>query len=309
MLEMPVPPVPVFDESIEAVAARIQKLVGKVPCQRNFDKAFGDIAKLLSHDEERRKNAWSYDKPKYETGIERRRLLILNSIFLAVCALSCKASMNTSKYGVDDLDRRGIVVTVGSQHVYFTLEQPVLKARYDRPDPNGTTLTLAFGSRGNPTSPDLIWKDTDNLKLEAHLRDIVIAILLQAEKQHRQAAVRHREWIIERKAEIQKALERERIDKNAKSANVRSDRRKREWKRCFDRLPTCKRLKPFEHMCKPCATGPRSFQPLNQSCNCGRIGRSRRPTASIQASRQDFSGKSPYESVIPTQHLLMNPTS
>jgi len=169
LLEMPVPPVPVFDESIEAVTARIQKLVGKVPSQRDFDKAFGDIAKLLSHDEEWRKSAWSYDKPRYESGIERRRLLMLNSIFLAVHALGCKAGMNTSKYGLDDLERRGIVVTVGNQHVYFTLEQPVLKGRYDRPDPDGTTLTLAFGSRGHPTSPDLIWKDADKTKLEAHL--------------------------------------------------------------------------------------------------------------------------------------------
>jgi len=157
---MPVPPMPVFDESIEAVSARIQKLVGKVPCQKNFDKAFGDVAKLLSHDEERRKSALSYDKPRYESGIERRRLLILNSIFLAVHALGCKAHMNTSKYGIDDLDRRGITIGVGSRHVHFTLEQSILKGRYDRPDPDDTTLTLAFGSRGHPTPAKQRWKPT-----------------------------------------------------------------------------------------------------------------------------------------------------
>ena len=54
MLEMPVPPIPVFDESIEELTGRVQKMVGKVPCQRNFDKAFGGVAKLLSHDDERR---------------------------------------------------------------------------------------------------------------------------------------------------------------------------------------------------------------------------------------------------------------
>lgn len=221
LLEMPVPPVPVFDESIEAVTARIQKLVGKVPCQKNFDKAFGDVAKLLSHDEERRKSALSYDKPRYESGIERRRLLILNSIFLAVHALGCKAHMNTSKYGIDDLDRRGITIGVGSRHVHFTLEQSILKGRYDRPDPDDTTLTLAFGSRGHPTSPDLVWKDAGKAKVETHLRDIVIAILVQAEKQHRHAAVHRREWIIERKADLQKELERERIEQERKERELR----------------------------------------------------------------------------------------
>jgi len=53
------------------------------------------------------------------------------------------------------------------------------------------------------------------------LRDIVIAILVQAEKQHRHAAVHRREWIIERKADLQKELERERIEQERKERELR----------------------------------------------------------------------------------------
>jgi len=238
MLEMPVPPIPVFDESIEELTGRVQKMVGKVPCQRNFDKAFGGVAKLLAHDDERRYSKWGYEKPRYESGVERRRLLILNSIVLAVHALGCKSDMSTSKYEVDSLDRRGIIITSGKQHVYFTLEQPILKGRYDRPNPEGTTLTLAFGSPGHPTSPDLIWKDDDKAKLEVYLRDIVIAILVQAEKQHRDGAVRHREWIIERKAQIQKDLEREKLERQRKERELRERQAKERIEALLRLYPT-----------------------------------------------------------------------
>src|SRR5207249_2416536 len=68
-LEMPVPPIPTFDEEISSVEERIRKLVGKVRCPRKFEPAHPLVAKLLAHDEERRQEflKWgsSYWAPKY----------------------------------------------------------------------------------------------------------------------------------------------------------------------------------------------------------------------------------------------------
>jgi hypothetical protein len=85
--EISVPPIPTFDEELLAVEGRVQKLVGKVRCQRKFEPAHPLVAKLLAHDEEQRqefnKSASTYYAPKYDAGIERRRLLIINALFIA----------------------------------------------------------------------------------------------------------------------------------------------------------------------------------------------------------------------------------
>ncbi len=82
--EMPVPPVPAFDEEMSSVEERARKLVGKIRCSRKFEPAHPLVARLLAHDEERRRDfiKWgsSYYAPKYGAGIKRRRLLIINAL-------------------------------------------------------------------------------------------------------------------------------------------------------------------------------------------------------------------------------------
>ncbi len=229
ILDMPVPPVPVYSESIEAVTARIEKMIGKVPVMRDFSKAFGPISRLLAHDDERRNSQWASDKPKYESGIERRRLLILNSIFLAVSALGCRPSMSVSKYGVDDLQSRGITVTCGAQHVHFTLEPPVMGGRYGRSDPDASTLTRSAGLPGHRPAPeDFVWKDNGADKIEHHLREIVVSLLVTAEVQHREHAASYRQWIIDRKESIRKEREREKAEQIRKDREL-NERKEKEW--------------------------------------------------------------------------------
>jgi hypothetical protein len=96
---MTVPPVPIFDEDISAVEGRARTLVGKVNCLRKFGPAHPLVAKLLAHDEERRREFIKYGStffaPKYDDGTERRRLLIINSLFMAAARLGCRPSMMT----------------------------------------------------------------------------------------------------------------------------------------------------------------------------------------------------------------------
>lgn len=209
-----IPPVPSFNESLEALSMRVHAMVGNVPCESDFSKAYGDIAKLLAHDEERRRSKWSFDKPRYESGLERRRLLILLSLFRKFQALGCRPSMRTSKYGVDDLQYRGVNVRIGAQHINFMLEAPTAKLGRGggRASTEGKALRLSLGSSYSSAPPTRFWEDGSGKPLERRLGEIVEAILVEAERQHRAALHEHREWIIERKAQIREEEERRKAE-------------------------------------------------------------------------------------------------
>ncbi|XUJ32309.1 hypothetical protein ACQ5SK_27145 [Bradyrhizobium japonicum] len=83
--DVTIPSVPTFDEDMCSVEERSRKLVGQVRCGRKFEPAHPLVAKLLAHDEERRKEfakqRHSLYAPKYDAGMARRRLLIINALF------------------------------------------------------------------------------------------------------------------------------------------------------------------------------------------------------------------------------------
>ena len=193
--EVQIPPVPTFDEQMSSVEERARKLVGKVCCGAKFEPAHPLVAKLLAHDEERRREftKWrsSYYAPKYDAGIERRRLLIINTLFLAVTRLGCRASMSTSRYGQDDSDRN-LSVIVGQSHVCFTVEsvKPKKESQKER-------LRLAFGTSRDRTNASKYWEDRDQSRLEDQLAEVAVEILVSAELTYRNGLVRNREWIIE----------------------------------------------------------------------------------------------------------------
>ena len=54
--------------------------------------------------------------------LERRRLLIINTLFIAAASLGCRPSMSTSKYGQDAGSERNASVTIGEAHINFTVE-------------------------------------------------------------------------------------------------------------------------------------------------------------------------------------------
>jgi hypothetical protein len=204
-LDMPVPPIPTFDETMTSVEDRVRKLVGKVRCLRKFEPVHPLVAKLLAHDEERRKDfvKWgsSYYAPKYDAGIERRRLLIINTLFTAAARLGCRPSMNTSKYGQDA--EREISITIGESHIHFTIEP--IKSKKDDPR---NRLRLAFGTARVDASTGKFWEDDDKGSVEDRLTDVLVEMLVSAEESYRNSLVRHREWIIERKAAAEAELKR-----------------------------------------------------------------------------------------------------
>ncbi len=220
MLKAPIPSVPEFDEELSAVADRARKLVSPIRCARNFDKAHQLIAKILSHDEERRQKylKWGFrsDTPKFDAGIERRRLLILNALFTAASGLGCQPTIGTSKYAQDSLERRGISIKAGGTAVGFTLEPTKTKK-----DGQKERLCLAFGMPHSKPNVQKSWEDSDEATLESQLTEILIEILIQAERSYREGLVRHREWVIERKADAEEELRRRKEEAERKARELR----------------------------------------------------------------------------------------
>jgi len=216
---VPVPPVPTFDEDMASVEKRARILVGKVRCQRTFEPAHPLVAKLLAHDEERRlefsKYRSSYYAPKYDAGTERRRLVIINTIFLSAARLGCRPSMSTSKYGQDAGSERDIGITIGESHVHFTIE-PVKTKKEERKE----RLRLAFGMARERASASQFWEDNDSSALEAQLTEILVAMLVSAEASYRDYLVQHREWIIARKASAEAELQKRKEEAERKAREL-----------------------------------------------------------------------------------------
>jgi hypothetical protein len=225
-MDLPIPPEPVFDESMDELQCRVEKMVRKVPAVRNFDKAFGDVARVLKHDDERRTSQWSFDKPLYERGMERRRLLLINSLFLGFSATGCRASMSTSKWRTSDPHSRAVCVDVGQQHVYFTLEPSSQVGRRGVASRDANeSLRLALGLPRHTDVPSRSWQDSAELKLEERLREIVVAIIVEAETIYRASAVRHREWIIERKEAVTNRIAQEEAERIKQEREAEERRR------------------------------------------------------------------------------------
>jgi hypothetical protein len=220
-----IPEMPVFEEEMDSVRQRAAKAVGKVRFQKTFDPAHPLVARLLAHDDERRQEAikWqsSYFSPRYETGVERRRLLIVNTLFLTSARLDCRPSMSTSKY---QDERKGcqLSIQIGDEHVYFSIE-PVPS----RKESQRERLRLAMGMVDRREPSKQFWEDEDGSALENRLTTILVEMLVTAEASYRKRLVGQREWVIERKAAAEKEL-RERREKAEREARLLAEKQERE---------------------------------------------------------------------------------
>jgi len=215
-LETPVPPVPIFDEELQVVEQRIRKIVGKVTCSRKFEPAHPLVSKLLVHDEERRQAfaKWGshYNAPRYDSGPERRRLLITNGLFLAARRLGCRPSMGTSKYGQDPGSERDLCIQIGVSWVYFSIE-PVKSKKEGQKE----RLRLAFGRARDRTTATKFWEDNEAEQLQDQMSEIMVGMLTFAETAYRDRLVKQRDWIIERKIAAEDEIRRRQEDAERKA--------------------------------------------------------------------------------------------
>lgn len=217
----PIPPAPEFDESLEALRARIEAGIGRVQCPAKGGIWHVSLQRILKQDEARKQKvaaaaySFSWDQPLFTSALEQRRLQILNSIFLAIGRFGGKAT-------VSGREARGISLTFDQQHVGIALDRAEPSSKSARPSlPDG--LVLSILESVSSTHVRCTWADSNQERLERQLTNIVCEIVFTAEIQLREGAMRLREWRIKRKAEIEEE-DRQRLIQLAREEQERQDR-------------------------------------------------------------------------------------
>ena len=202
------PQPPVFEDEIEEVAERVKAMIPRVTVPRFPERAHHHIRRLLEADEERRtkylasRYPLSWDKPLFDEPFEQRRLRVLNAIMTALE----KAGMKPT---IRDKDGRGLCVHVNDTTVGYTLDSTSQKPAaypYQRSAiatrGSSTKLKCEIASCKASSGVRTSWEDTDKTKLEAHLTEIVVELVVSGERQYRAGQRRHYELLLKRKADV-----------------------------------------------------------------------------------------------------------
>jgi len=228
-----VPPPPIFEEEQSNLEERVQKIVGKVSFPTLSNRTHPIIAKFLEQDEERNKEYLRYNsswnEPKFNSSIEKRRLRILNAIFIHCQNLGCKSNMSTSKY---DHENRNASITVGETYVSFELR--VVEEKKSRIKPQKKIkkrLSLSISSSKQEKNNDS-WIDNDESKIESFLKDICIKLIVNGEMQYRESQNRQYEWMLERRNELIEENRQKKIEAERKSREL-FEQQEREKLQCL----------------------------------------------------------------------------
>lgn len=250
LLAGPSPPPPTFSEEMTHVTERVRAMVSKVRVTKTLDRPHPLIARLLDEEERRRERqtnsslTLSSDGPLFGSPFERRRLRIVNGVFLALQRCGCRPWLR-------DRQAREIGVEVGQQHVAFSVDRVGQRGHTPHPGLRGTAkavgrekMRLTISTTGSAPATGTSWEDTDTTRIEDHLSEIVVALMVAGEAHYRAGALAAYEWRLQRRAELEDemrrrreaeerrererlaALERERLERLFNAANA--------WRRAVD---------------------------------------------------------------------------
>jgi hypothetical protein len=224
-LAAPLPTEPTFAEPIEAVTARVDQSLGKVRFVRDLGSAHSLIRHLLDEDALRRLKPSDapyrlrYSEPLFDSPFERRRLRILNNLFLALTKAGHQPSLGEQA--------RNVGVTVGSQKISFTLDHPRARTqangRIQTPHEAYETLRLEIPATGDS------WADDDSGRIEDRLREIILKLIVAGEAQYRANAHTVYENACRRRAEMERRLVEQRgeADRLAREKAIKAEAEQR----------------------------------------------------------------------------------
>lgn len=239
ILNNPLPLPPEFEDSMDGIRIRVEKLIGKTAFVKTLDKPHRLIAKLLEKDAERRKaklesHYWySWDGPFFDSPFEQRRLKILNALFTRLEQCGMKPSVGGKQ-------ARELSVAIGNQNVFFTLDSTNFSKQLEKErqgysfeerghkDPMRLALESWHQSRADAKS----WQDDENGKIEKFYRDIVIEIIVKGEKYYRDSQIQHHKWLVERKADLEEKERKRLIEEERR----RIERKRKYEQDCIDQL-------------------------------------------------------------------------
>lgn len=200
-LDEPEPPAPTFDEPIAAVRARVIKSIAQISIKTKLEILHPAIKAMLDKDEvlREKQKAYAWYKPQFDAPSERRRLRILNAVFLALGSQGYGGSLRGEKASE-------IHAQIGHSSIVLALEP--IQVRGKRGDQEGLTKgkeRLRFGlldghDRYRPKIGRVLAEDTPDRPIERAIREIVIELIVLGEEQYRQHQLSHHKWRLEDRA-------------------------------------------------------------------------------------------------------------
>ena len=225
----PIPPEPNFEESLEAVRPRVEASIRRVIVPKVLELPHPAVARVLKYDAARAEKAREYGSssswyaPRYETPIQKRRLRLASTLFLALA----QCGGRTELHGGEPYDgvANDFGVRVGDQLV--TVQVAVIEAKAttgkgaDRRTTTQDKIRITMAQGGGRTLDGQVWEDADK-RLEDQLRDIAVAIVMRGEEQHRSAVMGRHKWRIEARAELIERRRKEREEAERKAIELQA---------------------------------------------------------------------------------------
>jgi len=217
ILSAPLPPPPAFSATLAEVTASAHAMLKKVRVPNALGQRHPLIDELLQEEERRRERQKaatypsSWDAPRFDSPTDRRRIRILNALFIALARCDCRPWFRVQ----EKLDAG---VQIGGQQVAFTLETTTHPGRRSIATKDGRTprerLKLEISWWRDRPDIRIFWEDTPEATLEAQLTEIGVGLLVAGEWYYR-ANVEHRhQWRVNRKRELEEQIEEKRREAN-----------------------------------------------------------------------------------------------
>lgn len=249
LIELQLTPPRPFDEPLPKVRTKLTKRVKKVMVPRELSMAHPVIRKLLEADIPRREKYLSstyrssYDAPYFDSPFEQRRLRALNALFLCL-------EKNDARVTSSGKNPHEFCVKVGLRDVMVSIDDPKAERSSwyggsDIAKAASSPLVAKIGQGAVVDGIQTIWQDKSDDRVEAHLTDIAINILVAGEHNCREREISHYQWLVEYKAQL---TERARREKEEAEKAERERRIKQEQARVDRLLSEAKALREAEQI-------------------------------------------------------------
>jgi hypothetical protein len=213
-------------EPIEVLTERFRKRLGHVAVPQTLTHAHPAIARLLAKDEEHRQRKlaerYYWHSPQYETPLQRRRLRILNALFLAFERVDVAVSLR----GYEELEA---FATLGGTVLPFAVarvDERRLGGRGAASEPAAERLVVRVAHQP-PSGIVTSWVDAPGDLLEGKLSEVAVGMAVAAELLRRQWAEQRATYERERREEAERearrrAEEAERRERQRRAAEAQA---------------------------------------------------------------------------------------
>jgi len=197
----PEPSVPTFDEPIEAVRARVTKSIAQISIKTKLEIVHPAIKAMLDKDEvlREKQKTYAWYKPQFDAPSERRRLRILNAVFLALGSQGYGGSLRGEKASE-------IHAQIGHSSIALALEPIQVRGKRSHDDEATTRkerlrLGLLDGhDRYQPKIGRVLAEDAPERPIERAIREIVVDLIVLGEEEYRERQLSHHKWRLEDRA-------------------------------------------------------------------------------------------------------------